>query len=134
MKTLAPMMGGTICPPHEATASTAPANSRENPVRIIRGIVNVPVLTTLAIVEPETMPNIELATTDACAGPPRKRPVSANARLMSICPVPVASRRAENKIKMKINSLMMAEMVPKVPSEVSHRYAARRLCSSPWKV
>ncbi len=96
MKTLAPMMGGTICPPQEATASTAPANRRENPVRIISGIVNVPVLTTLVIVEPETMPNIELATTAACAGPPRKRPVSAKARISVLFSVRKSRLEGEN--------------------------------------
>ena len=54
MNTLAPMIGGTICPPQDATASTAPENTRENPVRIISGMVKAPVVTTFAIVLPDS--------------------------------------------------------------------------------
>ena len=49
----APMTGGVSCPLVEDATSTAPAFSALNPVRFISGIVNVPVVTTFAIEEPE---------------------------------------------------------------------------------
>ena len=70
----APMIGGMICPPVEAVASTAPANSASYPMRFIRGMVNVPVPITLAQAEPEMEPNSAEATTATFAGPPRKMP------------------------------------------------------------
>ena len=51
--------------------STAPAFSAENPTRFIIGTVKVPVVTTLAIEEPEIRPVMAEATTAAFAGPPR---------------------------------------------------------------
>ena len=39
-----PMIGGMIMPPVEATDSTAPANSGENPTFFIIGMVNTPVV------------------------------------------------------------------------------------------
>ena len=47
------MTGGVNCPLVEDATSTAPAFSADNPVRFIRGIVKVPVVTTLAMEEPE---------------------------------------------------------------------------------
>ena len=46
------------------------------------GMVKVPVVTTLAIDEPEITPVEAEATTDALAGPPRKCPSSEIADLM----------------------------------------------------
>ena len=47
------MTGGVSCPLVEEATSTAPAFSAEKPVLFISGIVNVPVVTVLAIDEPE---------------------------------------------------------------------------------
>ena len=49
----APITGGVSCPLVDDATSTAPARSAENPVRFISGMVNVPVVTTLAIELPE---------------------------------------------------------------------------------
>ena len=47
------MTGGVSCPLVEEATSTAPAFSAGKPVRFIKGIVKVPVVTVLAIEEPE---------------------------------------------------------------------------------
>ena len=52
-KAAAPMTGGVNCPLVEDATSTAPAFSRENPIRFINGIVNVPVVTVLAMEDPD---------------------------------------------------------------------------------
>ncbi len=52
-KAAAPMTGGVSWPLVEDATSTAPAFSAEKPVRFISGMVKVPVVTTLAIDEPE---------------------------------------------------------------------------------
>ena len=48
-----PITGGVNWPLVDEATSTAPAFSAENPVRFISGMVKVPVVTTLAIDEPE---------------------------------------------------------------------------------
>ena len=70
MNEAAPIMGGVICPPHEADASTAPENLGENPTRFINGIVMTPVVTVVATGYPEIMPNNPEETTETFAGPP----------------------------------------------------------------
>ena len=67
----APIIGGINCPLVEAATSTAPAFSALKPTRFIKGMVNVPVITTFAMEEPEIMPFIPEETTAALAGPPR---------------------------------------------------------------
>ena len=68
----APMIGGVSCPFVEDATSTAPAFSAGNPTFFITGMVKVPVVTTLAMDEPEIIPVIAEDTTAALAGPPRK--------------------------------------------------------------
>ena len=92
------MMGGTICPPVEATASVAPAVTRGTPERIISGMVNVPVTTTLAVDEPAMVPKKELDTIATFAGPPRKRPDRPRARSMNNWLAPVACRIEPNRM------------------------------------
>ena len=69
-KAAAPITGGMIWPLTEEATSTAPAFSAEKPTRFIIGTVKVPVVTTLAIEEPEIRPVMPDATTAALAGPP----------------------------------------------------------------
>ena len=69
-KAAAPITGGMICPLTDDATSTAPAFSALKPTRRIMGIVNVPVVTTLAMDEPEIRPVMPEATTAAFAGPP----------------------------------------------------------------
>jgi hypothetical protein len=66
----------------EAATSTAPALLAGKPTRFISGIVNVPVVTTLAIEEPEIKPLKPEETTAAFAGPPRIWPNKENATLV----------------------------------------------------
>ncbi|CSI60470.1 Uncharacterised protein [Vibrio cholerae] len=66
----------------EAATSTAPALVPGKPTRFIKGMVKVPVVTTLAIEEPETNPERPDATTAALAGPPRMCPSIEKATLM----------------------------------------------------
>src|SRR3546814_18020033 len=72
-KAAAPITGGMIWPFTEEATSTAPAFSAFRPTRFIIGIVKVPVVTTLAIEEPEMRPVEAEAATAALAGPPRRR-------------------------------------------------------------
>ena len=84
------MMGGVTWPPHEALASTAPAKRGLKPTFFISGIVITPVVTVLAMAEPEIMPNRPEETTLTLAGPPEKRPAAMVARLTNNCPSPVS--------------------------------------------
>jgi len=88
----APIMGGMICPPHEAQASVAPAKYGLYPIDFISGMVKVPVPTTFATELPLIVPNRQLATTATLAGPPRLSPRTAKARSMNTLPTPVVVR------------------------------------------
>ena len=72
----AAMIGGIICPPVDATASTAPANWFLYPMRFIIGIVMLPVPATFATALPEIIPNSALDMTATLAGPPRILPAT----------------------------------------------------------
>ena len=76
------MTGGMICPLTEEATSTAPAFSDEKPTFFISGMVKVPVVTTLAIEEPEMRPVMAEDTTAAFAGPPFMWPIRLNATWM----------------------------------------------------
>ena len=95
----APMIGGMICPPVEATASTAPANSGRKPVRFINGMLICPVTMTLATALPEMVPNRLDETTATLPGPPVAWPVRPVAKSMNNCPVPVRSMKVPNTTK-----------------------------------
>ena len=99
MKAAAPMMGGVICPPQEAEASTAPAKRGENPTFFISGMVMTPVVTVLAMAEPEIMPNRPDDTTLTLAGPPENRPAAMVARFTNNCPSPVSWAMMPNRTK-----------------------------------
>ncbi len=81
-KAAAPMTGGMSCPLTDAATSMAPALVLGNPTRFMRGMVKVPVVTTLAMEEPEMTPLRPEATTAAFAGPPRMWPSREKATLM----------------------------------------------------
>ena len=72
IKAVAPITGGAIWPPFDATASMAPAYSGLKPVFFMRGIVTIPVDIILPTVDPEIVPNALDATTATFAGPPRR--------------------------------------------------------------
>ena len=90
----APITGGMICPPVEATASMAAAASGLKPVRFIMGMVSQPSTMTLATAEPEMVPNMLDETTATLPGPPRWPPAIALAKFMKNCPAPDFSRNA----------------------------------------
>ena len=69
----APISGGMIRPPDEATASTAPLNAAGYPSRRIAGRVTAPVDATFADAEPEIDPKKADASTDTFAAPARSR-------------------------------------------------------------
>ena len=116
MKAAAPMTGGMICPPVEATASTAPAKWGWYPTLFIRGMVNIPVVQTLATEEPEIVPMIPELTTATLAGPPADQPASAMDRSMMYLPSPVCSTMEPNRMNMKTNVAETARGVPNTPS------------------
>ena len=73
------MTGGMIWPLTDDATSTAPAFSELNPTFFINGIVNVPVVTTFAMDDPEIKPVMADDTTAAFAGPPFIWPIKLNA-------------------------------------------------------
>ena len=93
------MIGGKNCPPTEADASTAPATCALKPVRFIKGMVNVPVVTVFAIALPATEPKKPDVTTETFAAPPIERPASDIGKLIKNCPTPDFSKNAPKKIK-----------------------------------
>jgi hypothetical protein len=98
-KAAAPMIGGMIWPPVEATASTPAAKCGAKPERFISGMVIGPSTMTLATALPEMVPNKLDENTDTLPGPPAAAPVSAMAKSMNNCPVPVRSMKAPNSTK-----------------------------------
>ena len=95
------MIGGVICPPQEADASTAPAKRPEKPDFFINGIVKAPVVTVLAMGEPEIMPKKPEETTETFADPPDARPAIMVARSMNSCPSPLIWARMPKRTKWK---------------------------------
>ena len=93
------MIGGVNIPPVEATASTAPATCGLKPIRFIKGIVNVPVVTTFAAGEPEIIPIRAEERIAVFAGPPRKRPAPAKAISTNHWPAPNVSRKLPKMTK-----------------------------------
>ena len=71
MNAAAPIIGGISCPLVEAATSMAPALMAGMPILRMTGIVKVPVVTTLAMDEPEIVPVMAEARMEAFAGPPR---------------------------------------------------------------
>jgi hypothetical protein len=94
------MIGGMICPPVEATASTAAANGGRKPLRFIRGMVIGPSTITLATALPDTVPNRLELTTATLPGPPAALPVMARAKSMNNWPVPLFSMNEPNRTNM----------------------------------
>ena len=99
----APMIGGIICPPVEAEASTAAANSGLYPVFFIMGMVMEPEPTVLATELPEAMPSSAEAMTATFAGPPLAEPATKLAQSMKKLAMPVRSRKAPNMTNTTMN-------------------------------
>ena len=120
MKAAAPMMGGITWPFVEAATSIAPALTAGMPIRRMTGMVNVPVVTTFAIDEPEIMPVMPEARIAALAGPPLNLPTRAKERARKYCPAPALSRRAPNSTNRNTKLTETLIGMPKTASPVSH--------------
>ena len=125
------MIGGINWPPVDAAASMPPASSREKPSRFIIGMVSAPVVTVLAMADPDTEPSAAEASTAAFAGPPRDRPAAANANWMKNRPPPVVSRRAPKSTKTKTVLLATPIGSPKRPAPVNTSNRMIRSSSKP---
>ena len=120
MKAAAPMIGGMIWPLVDAATSIAPALTAGMPMRRMTGMVNVPVVTTLAMDEPEIIPVMPEARIAALAGPPLKRPTRANESDRKYCPAPALSSRAPNRTNRNTKLTETLIGMPKTASPVSH--------------
>ena len=87
----------------------------------IRGMVKVPVPTTLATAEPLMVPIRPEATTADRAAPARILPVRENARLLIKELQPDCSRKEPNMTNMKITVAETLMVVPKMPSRSVER-------------
>lgn len=116
MNAPAPMIGGMSCPPVLAAASMAPAKCGLKPARRMSGIVNVPVVTTLATALPDREPMNALATAAVLAGPPRVRPATRSARPMRSAPPPATSSTAPNSTNKYTKSADTPSGTPHIPS------------------
>ena len=90
----APIKGGIICPPVEATASTAAATRFGYPSFSIAGNVTIPVEATLAEAEPEIDPKRADARTETFAPPPFSLPAAATAIFINPLPASPAFKTA----------------------------------------
>ncbi len=79
-------------------------------------MVNVPVVTVLAMDEPEIIPVIIDDKTAAFAGPPRRAPRRAIATLMNQLPPPAFSSKDPNSTNRKIIVVDTPSATPKTPS------------------
>src|SRR5699024_1303679 len=109
------IIGGIIIPPVEATDSTAPANLELYPTFFIRGIVKTPVVTTLAVALPLTLPINPLPKLLTLAGPPRTPPNAPNARSTKTSPTPDLAKKAPNKTNMKTIVAATSNGIPNIP-------------------
>ena len=114
-KAPAPINGGRICPPEDATASTAPARAGGYPRRRIAGKVIAPVEATLADAEPEMEPKKADERTETLAAPPRKCPAAALARFIKPCPASPAFNTAPMMTKTATTLTEMPVRLPQMP-------------------
>ncbi len=78
-------------------------------------MVNEPVPTTFAVTLPDIDPNMPLAITAECAGPPRVRPVSASETRISALLAPVPSSTAPNTMKISTIWMTIPRGMPNTP-------------------
>ena len=115
-KAAAPITGGMSWPFTDEETSIAPAFSFENPVFFIIGIVKVPVVTVLAIDDPDISPVIPEPSIAALAGPPLIFPTIAKAKSKKYFPPPAVSKSAPNKTNKNIKSTETPMGIPKIAS------------------
>ena len=112
---VAPMIGGAICPPFEATASMAPASCGRKPLRFISGIVTTPVERMLPTVVPLIEPKAAEARIATLAGPPRLWPSSDMARSVRKPLAPVTSSSLPKMTKTRTIVQTMRSTAPGMP-------------------
>ena len=101
MKAAAPRIGGVICPPVDAVASTAPEKCGGYPTFFIAGIVKDPVVTVFAIEDPDIVPRNAEEKIATFAGPPEYLPAITIAKSINNCPNPIRVASTPNKINKK---------------------------------
>ena len=126
MNAPAPITGGMSWPPVLAAASIAPAKNGRKPARFMSGIVNVPVVTTLATALPDNEPMKALATAAVLAGPPRVFPAIRLAMAMSNAPPPAVSSTAPKRTKRYTKSADTWRGIPQMPSVERYRCSISR--------
>src|SRR5699024_3588984 len=114
----APINGGMIWPPEDATASTAPANDLGYPRRTIVGMVTAPMEAALAEAEPEMEPNMAEASTATLPAPPRRRPAAAMAILRKPWPASPAFSTAPMITKIATTLTDTPVNAPQTPPSV----------------
>ena len=120
MKAAAPMIGGINWPLVEAATSMAPALTADMPILRITGRLKTPVVTTLAMEEPEIAPVMPDARIAALAGPPRYLPTSAKDKSRKYLPAPALSSKAPNSTNRKTKLTETSMGSPKMASWPSH--------------
>lgn len=117
-KTAAPITGGMICPPSEAVTSMAAATWGLKPSFFIMGMVMEPVVTTLEMELPETVPIKALLTTEVLAGPPSYWPNKPLQKSIITLAAPVPCRQAPKRMNMNKYVEATERPSPKIPSSV----------------
>ena len=117
-KAPAPIIGGIICPPVDAAASTPAANIGLKPFAFIRGIVITPVEAVFATADPEIVPVKADAITATKAAPPLNRPAIILANSITKSDAPDLTKKAPKIIKRTIFADEMVVMIPNMPSSL----------------
>ena len=117
IKAPAPISGGIICPPEEATASTDAANFFGYPSFFIVGNVIEPVDATLAEAEPDMDPNKADEIIETFAAPPFSFPAKNFAIFMKPSPASPAFKKHPNITK--IDTIVTETLVKDPQSPVS---------------
>jgi hypothetical protein len=101
------------------------------PIFFMSGIVNVPVVVTLAVELPDSVPMTAEPRTAALAGPPRVLPAMAMAKSRKNLPAPVRSNIAPYKMNSSTNLADTPSGIPKMPSVVKYRNGTVRCSGKP---
>ena len=113
-------------PPNEAVDSMAPASCGLKPIRIIIGMVMVPVVATFETVLPESIPIRALEMIATLAGPPLRFPATAKAKSVKKRSAPETLRKAPKARKVKRKVAMMPVMKLNRPSLSMYRCSMRK--------
>ena len=101
MNAAAPKIGGVIWPPVEDAASTAPEKCEGYPTFFMAGIVKDPVVTVLAIDDPEIVPIKADEKIATLAGPPENFPAINIDKSINSFPNPTLVAKTPNNMNKK---------------------------------